>query len=180
MVAVANNSGALQNCVGFIDDTKIAIARAASAEYVSMDFSKTSMCAFLAATSFRRRMSASFVHFLCATTGAPTADDETVTMSHRFGTTTVTDSESLKVVVSASDKLRRSIKANSAYRAGRQENERDDEVPHREAGWRAGRRVSDSNRGGEVARRGASDGWRNSLLIAGNRGKLPKSYRNCQ
>jgi hypothetical protein len=121
-----------------------------------MDFSKTSMCAFLAATSFRRRMSASFVHFLCATTGAPRADDETVTMSHRFGTTTVTDSESLEVVVSASDKLRRSVKADSAYRAGRQGNERDDEVPHREAGWRAGRRGSDSNRGGEGARRGAS------------------------
>jgi hypothetical protein len=58
----------------------------------------------------------------------------------RFGTTTVPDSESLNEAFSTSDILRRGVKANSAYRAGRQGSERDDEVPHREAVWRAGRR----------------------------------------
>jgi hypothetical protein len=44
------------------------------------------------------------------------------------------------LVFSASDMLRPGVKVDSTYRAGRKGNERDDEVPHREAGWRAGRR----------------------------------------
>jgi hypothetical protein len=62
-------------------------------------------------------MSASFVHFLRATTGAATADDEPVTTSDRFGTTTVPDSESLEEEFSAYEILRRGVKADSTYRA---------------------------------------------------------------
>jgi hypothetical protein len=36
------------------------------------------------------------------------------------------------------DMLRRGVWADRACRTGRQGNERDNEVPHREAGWRAG------------------------------------------
>jgi hypothetical protein len=75
-------------------------------------------------------MSASSVHFLRAATGAPTADGEPVTTSHRFGTTTVPESESREEAFSASDMPRRGVKADSTYRSGRQGNERDDEVPH--------------------------------------------------
>jgi hypothetical protein len=121
VVAFANKSGALQNCEGVIDGTKIAIARP-----------KTGKCAFLAGTSFTRIMFASSVYFLRASTGAPTPEDEPVTI--RFGTTAAPDSESLKEAFSASDKLRRGVKPDGAYRAGQQGNERDDEIPHRETG----------------------------------------------
>jgi hypothetical protein len=46
--------------------------------------------------------------------------------------------------------MRRGVKPDRAYRAEQQDIERDDEVPHRESGWRAGRRCRRSNRGGEV------------------------------
>jgi hypothetical protein len=109
-------------------------------------------------------MSPSSVHFLRARTGAPTADDQPVAMSHRFRTTTVPDSESLEEVFSASDVLRRGVKADRMYRAGRQGNERDDEVPHRDAGWRAGRRGGERDDGvvsGTTGRRvGRQDGER--------------------
>jgi hypothetical protein len=119
-----------------------------------------------------------FCPFPSCRTGAPTAEVGPVTM--RFGTTTVPKSESLNEAFCASDILRRGVKADSAYRARRQGNKRDDEVPHREMGWRAGRRGRDSNRGGEVASRGARSGMgrRNSFLTDGYGGKLPKSYRN--
>jgi hypothetical protein len=107
-------------------------------------------------------MSTSPAHFLCVTTGAPTAGDEPVTTSHLFGTTTVSDSESLEEVFSASDMLRRGVKADSTYRAVQQGNERDDEVPYREAGWRAGRRGGerDDRLGIAIeATRGARRGW---------------------
>jgi hypothetical protein len=135
-------------------------------------------------------MSASSLHFLRATTGAPTADDEPVKTSHRFGTTTVPDSLShLEEVFSASDMLRRGVKEDSTYRAGRQGNERDDEVPYREAGWRAGRRPGERDDGVGIAieaarRRGGEEGGAprmgrgNPILAAGNGWKLPKSYRN--
>jgi hypothetical protein len=111
-------------------------------------------------------------------TVSPTAEVGPVTM--RFGTTTVPDSESLNEVFSTCDILRRGVKANSAYRAGRQGSERDDEVPNREAVWRAGRRGRIAI---EAARwrgvgRAPRVGRRNSLLTDGNGGKLPKSYRN--
>jgi hypothetical protein len=99
-------------------------------------------------------MSASSVHYLRATTGAPTAEDEPVTI--RFGTTTVPDSESLEEVFSASDMLRPGVHADSAYRIGRQGNERDDEVSQRESGWRAGRRGRGSYRGGEGGEEGGA------------------------
>jgi hypothetical protein len=81
--------------MGYINGTQIVIARP-----------KTGMCAFFAATSFRWGMSASSIYFLRSTNGALTAEDEPVTI--RFGTTTVPDSESLKVF-SASDMLRRGV-----------------------------------------------------------------------
>jgi hypothetical protein len=153
--------------MGFINGTKIAIARP-----------KTGMCAFLAATSFRWRMSASSVYFLRTTNGAPIAEEEPVAI--RFGTTTVPDSKSQWNRCS----LRPTCCGGASRRTER--TERDDRATSGTTRCRTGRRSGERDDGVGIAIDEAR--WRgrgraprvrrqNPLLTDRNGGKLPTSSR---